>query len=301
MHPRIPSAAATLLSVAVFALAAAAHAQPAAPQPFVSITGVYDGPADLDDGGDVRAARASVRAGAVRAFGPDLRAGLAVSYDYHDYRFGSPAAFGGREPWGTVQRYGIGAPLTFALRDGWALGVTPSIDVFRENGARDDDAVVWGGVVAVTRRFEGGNLLGIGLGAFDGLEESNVFPVVVVDWRLGERWRIANPLASGPTGAGGLELVYRFDNGWDVGVGAAYRKLRFRLSEGGPVPSGVGEERGIPLFAKASRDFGRATLHAYAGMIVDGRLRVEDRDGNLLQQSDYDPAPMLGLTLVSRF
>ena len=293
--------AATLVLAFACTLAVPAHAQPAALQPFVSITAVHDARTDLDGGGDVSVSRASLRAGATRALGAGGRAGFTVNYDYHDYRFGSAAAFDARAPWGTVQRYGLSAPMAFGVRDGWTLGLSPSVDAFRENGASDDDAVVWGAVVTATRRFEGGNLLGFGVGAFDGLEDTSVFPVVVVDWRFDDRWRLANPLATGPTGPGGLELVRRFDNGWDVGVGAAYRKMRFRLSDDGAVPAGVGEERGVPVFARATRAFGPATLHAYVGVVLEGRLRVEDRDGNALRQDDYDPALLLGLSLVSRF
>lgn len=301
MTARTHRVAAAIWLAAVTVAVAPAHAQVAALQPFVSITGVHDAESDIDGGGDVGATRATVRAGAARAVGTGGRAGISLNYDYHDYRFGAAPAFDGRAPWDTVQRYGLSAPMSFGLKDGWALGISPSVDVFRENGADDDDAVVWGAIVTATRRFEGGNLLGIGVGAFDGIEDTSVFPVVIVDWRIDDRWRLANPLATGPTGAGGIELVYRFDAGWDVGVGAAYRKMRFRLSDGGPAPAGVGEERGIPVFAKATRTFGPATLHAYVGVVLDGRLRVEDRDGNVLQQADYDPALMLGLTVVSRF
>jgi hypothetical protein len=301
MASRRPSPAATLALVAAAILAAPAHAQDAPLRPFASITAVYDAGADLDGGGEASVTRGSLRAGATRAFGAGGRVGVAIAYDYHDYRFDAPAAFDGRSPWGAVQRYGVSAPMGFGLRDGWSLGISPSIDVFRENGAADDDAVVFGAVITATRRFDGGNVLGIGLGAFHGIEDTSLFPVVVVDWKFNDRWRLANPLATGPTGAGGIELVHRLDNGWDVGAGAAYRKLRFRLSERGPVPSGVGEERGVPLFAKATRSFAGATVHAYAGVVLGGRLRVEDRDGNTLAEADYDPSLMLGLTVESRF
>ena len=85
-------------------------------------------------------------------------------------------------------------------------------------------------------------------------------------------------------------------------MGAALRILRFRLSDRGPVPGGVGEERGVPVFARATTRIGsNMTLHAYAGVVLDGRLRVEDANGNRLSEDDYDPSLMLGLTLVARF
>ena len=142
-----------MLAVAA-TFAAPVQSQQASLQPFVSLTAVHDASADLDGGGDFSASRGSLRAGATRALGADGRGGLSLNYDYHDYRFGSPATFDARAPWGVVQRYGLSAPMAFGLRDGWALGFSPSVDVFRENGAGEGDAVVWGAIVTATRRFE---------------------------------------------------------------------------------------------------------------------------------------------------
>jgi hypothetical protein len=62
---------------------------------------------------------------------------------------------------------------------------------------------------------------------------------------------VVNALASGPTGPAGLELEYHFDGGWMVSVGAAYRVLRFRLSDTGLVSNGVGQETSVPVEASA--------------------------------------------------
>ena len=36
-------------------------------------------------------------------------------------------------------------------------------------------------------KFGGGNRLGVGLGVYDQIEKTSVFPVVIVDWRLNDR------------------------------------------------------------------------------------------------------------------
>jgi hypothetical protein len=87
-----------------------------------------------------------------------------------------------------------------------------------------------------------------------------------------------------------------------MGVGAAYRRYRFRLSETGPVPNGVGEERGVPVFFRATYGFARQlSLHMYAGVVAGGRLEVDDSSGNTLRRDDFDPAPLLAVTLLGRF
>lgn len=271
-------------------------------QAFLSVTPVSQGNADLDRGGDFSVGGAILRGGIVYDLGAGNRAGVTLAYDYLDYSFSNPGAFGRAAPWKTVQRYGASVPLSFEVRDGWTIGLGPSVDWFKEDGANTGDALSWGATVAASRGFEGGNRLGLGVGVFDQIEKTSAFPFLVVDWRFGERWRLINPLASGPTGPAGLELDYRFDGGWTAGVGAAYRLLRFRLSETGPVRNGVGEERSVPVFLRVTRNFtdGMA-LHLYGGVTAHGRLRVENSSGGLVSEDDFGQAPLFGLSFVGRF
>ncbi len=271
-------------------------------QGFVSLTPVYQGKADLDRGGDFSVGGAILRGGASTDLGGGNRAGITLAYDYFDYSFSNSGAFGRLAPWSIVQRYGVSAPLSFEVGDGWSVGFVPSVDWFKENGANTGDSLTWGATVSGSRRFEGGNRLGLGVGVFDGIEKTSVFPFLVVDWRFGDRWRLINPLSSGPTGPAGLELDYRFDGGWTAGFGAAYRVMRFRLSETGRVRNGVGEESGVPVFVRVTRNFtDQMALHLYGGVVAGGRLRVENSSGNKLREEDFDPAPLFGATLVGRF
>lgn len=308
MHSRVSRyAAATAPGFAALAFAMSALAQPpASPQSspwrsFVSVSPVFE-EADLDRGGQVDISGVILRAGASRGLGGGNRAGITLNYDYFDYSFDNPVAFGGVAPWDEVQRYGFSLPLTLAMRDGWTIGVTPSFDWFKENGAETSDALVWGATVSGVKRFPDGNLLGLGIGGFDGLEDTKVFPFPIVSWRLSKHWRLINPLAAGPTGPAGLELDYLFDNGWSLGVGGAYRSTRFRLDETGPTPDGIGEITGVPVFLRASNTFANAyTLNLYAGVVAGGKLRVEDSSGNKLREEDFDLAPLVGFNLTARF
>lgn len=298
-------------------LALAASAQAAAPGPageqpgragapgtttFASVTPVYQAGAGLEDGGDVRFGGMVFRGGILTDLGGGTRAGITLVYDYLDYSFANPTVFNSTPPWGVVQRYGVAAPLSFTLGHGWNLGVAPSFEWFKENGAASSDSFTWGATFSGSRRFENGNTLGLGVAMFDRLEETLVFPFLAVDWRLGDRWRLVNPLASGPTGPAGLELDYELDGNWTAGLGAAWRTLRFRLSESGPTPSGIGEERGMPVFLRVTHRFGnQSVLHLFGGLVLNGQLRVEDSSGRLLREDDRDPAPLFGATFIARF
>lgn len=290
-------------ALAVVCLGGEAQAQAQAPaaRSFVSVSPVFE-EADLDGGGDFRVGGAILRAGTVTGFGEGHRVGLTLNYDYFDYSFGEPAAFGGVAPWHVVQRYGFSVPLSFALQDGWVLGVSPQMDWFLENGAKTSDALVWGAAVTALKRFDDGNVLGLGLAAFSGIEENTFFPFPIVNWQFSPRWRLINPLAAGPTGPAGLELDYLADGGWTIGVGAAWRTTRYRLSETGPVPNGVGEISGAPIFLRVSREFlGAYTLNLYAGVVAGGRLRVEDAGGRKIAEDDFGTSPIFGANVTFRF
>jgi hypothetical protein len=293
---------AAVFVIATLALSSAAPAQESPWRSFVSVSPLYEAAADLDGGGDFSVGGVILRGGTSRDLGGGNRAGITLNYDYFDYSFGNPVAFGGVAPWNIIQRYGFSLPTSFALRDGWSVGVTPSFDWFKENGAKSSDSLVWGATFSAVKRFDNGNLLGLGVAAFDRIEETSFFPFPIVDWRFGQRWRLINPLAAGPTGPAGLELDYLFDNGWTVGLGASYRVTRFRLSDSGPTPNGIGEVSGVPVFLRATRDLGKTTtLNLYGGVIASGELRVEDPSGNLIRKEEFDPAPFVGANFVARF
>ena len=296
---RPPHTAAAFLFVLGFA--GAACAQESGWQSFVSVSPVFED-ADLDAGGGVSIGGAILRVGTSTGFGDGNRAGVILNYDYFDYSFDNPTAFGGVAPWRIVQRTGFSVPLSFAMRDGWSLGVTPSFDWFRENGAKSSDSLSWGAMFAAVKRFADGNVLGLGLAAFDRIEDTKLFPFPIVNWRFGQNWQLINPLAAGPTGPAGLELDYLFDNGWTVGVGFASRESRFRLSESGPVANGIGQISGVPVFLRAARSFDRTfTLNAYVGAVANGELRVEGPSGNLLRKEEFDLSPLIGFNVTARF
>lgn len=266
-----------------------------------SVTPVWQGNAKLDNGGDFDAAGIAIRVSTSTGFGAGHRAGVALHYDHLDYDFSRQTGFGDA-PWGEVQRFGFGVPLLFSGAGGWSYGVTPSVEWAGEQGADSSESMVYGGIASATRAFAPDRRLGFGVGVFSQLEETTVIPILIVNWRLSERWSLVNPLPAGPVGPAGLELDYRFDNGWRLGLGATSRSLRFRLSDTGPTPGGVGEQRGVPVFLRLSANISdQASLVLYAGAIVEGELRVEDSRGNKLREDSFDPAPLLGATFRMRF
>lgn len=266
-----------------------------------NVVPAYQFPADLEGGGGFRVTRFLFLFDAAKRIDGSRDLGLSLLYDSEDYDFREPTAFAGPSPWNTVHRLGLGIPYVQRLSGGWRLAVTPSAEFSRESGAGWGNSLAYGAVLSAAKRVGDTLTLGIGAGVFYRLEEVNAFPYIVVDWKVSERFRIANPLRAGPTGPAGLELVWAVSKGWDLGCGGAYRSMRFRLDDEGFAPGGVGEVRSIPAWVRLSYRTGPVALDAYGGVVLGGKLGVEDERGGSVGSADFDPAPFAALRFQGRF
>jgi len=276
--------------------------QDANPSLTLAATPVYQFDANLDKGGSVSVFRAIFTADGSIPLSETFGVGLHFGYTYADYNFSGSAAFADAKPWDTVHTLEFGGNVGYDLTPEWSLYVAPTVQFSREDGAGWGNAVQYGGAVSVTRDFGPNLTLGLGVAAFSELEEVTVFPVLVVNWRITERLLLTNPFRPGPAGPAGMELSYRIGGGWDVAAGAAYRSERFRLKDSGPFADGIGEYNSIPVWGRLSWSaVKRFNLDVYGGVMCNGKVSMDDRNGGRLTSDDYHPAPFLALAISSRF
>lgn len=294
-------------ALATLALALAAPAAQAQRLPVgatvvnASVTGFAQLDADIDGGGELKGSGAFATGSIARQFTPEVTAGVTLRYDYESWTFSGPSAFGDA-PWGTIHRPGIGASFVYATDAGIAFTALPSVQWAYASGASTGDALNWGAILAVSRTFSPDLTLGFGAGVYREIDKTVALPVLLVDWRINDRWRVSNPVPAGPAGGAGLELAWAPDDRWEFAAGGAWRKFRFRLDRNGPTPDGVGEKQSIPLLARATwRPTSATRLDLYAGVALAGQLTVYDRNNHELVSRDVDPAPVLGMTLRSSF
>ena len=267
-----------------------------------AITGINQFDTALDHGGSFHWTGVQVGASVSRQFTPQLAAGFSLRYDYQDWNWDRPPAFGGRVPWSRLDAPLVGLNLSYAIAPDWRVGFSPSVEWSGESGAKASDSLNYGALLTATRTFSPDLVVGLGVGIFRQIDENKVFPFVVVKWKITDRLRLGNPLQAGPAGGAGLELAYALSDRWEVGGGGSYRSYRFRLKEDGPVPGGIGENRFIPLFARLSYSFGKATrADFYAAGFVNGKLAVSNAGGKEIYSDEYASAPAIGLTLSHRF
>ncbi|GAA5784997.1 hypothetical protein [Chitiniphilus shinanonensis] len=289
------------LAILLVALATAAPSQ-AASGVRLDATPIWLGDMALDGGGKASSGTLLLRGATELPIDDNLSLGFDASYQYIDWSFNEPLSWQGQAPWDNVQRGGVGVRLSWESNSGWQYTLAPSLNYAGERGA--GDAWGWGATAIASRAFAPDLMLGLGVGVFDAIDETRVYPYLMIDWQISETWSLTNPFSAGPAGPAGLELGYHgVGNKWEVGAGGAYRSFRFRLADDNPMASGgVGQEEMIPLYLRFGYTPTRNTkLDLYLGAALNGKLRTEDRNGNLLTEDEFDSAPLFSINFGGQF
>ncbi len=263
---------------------------------------IYRFPAKVGGGGDLSVFSLYFSGDVSKQVNDKLWVGLGFVYEYDDYNFTGLEGFFAPRPWSGVQRLGFSLPIFYTINEDWKLFIVPSVQFSGEFGARFGDALVYGGSVAVTRRFSPNLALGLGLAGYYNLAQVRVFPFPVVKFKFSDKFRLANPFKTGPAGPAGLELSYKLSDQWEVGFGGAYRSYRFRLEYNGPIPNGIGQYSSIPVFARLSYRVSPAFgLDVYGGASFLNKIYVEDSDGDTLYRTKHRVAPLIGASISGKF
>jgi len=227
---------------------------------------------------------------------------LGISWQVDEYSFSGPPADPWSDPFKTVQKAGVGLNAILPTNGNWGYFLAGTLNWSWEEGADRAEGQVHGVIVSASYNFRRDRRLGFGMGLFEGLEETRIFPYAVISWSLNEKWSLMNPLRVGPAGPAGLELVYNASESWQIGGGAAYRSFRFRLDDEGIAPDGIGEMNGVPAWVRASwRASPKVRLDIYGGAILAGEATLEDSGGRILESDSYDTAPLAAVALEASF
>jgi len=257
---------------------------------------------DIDQGGRFRWWSVGFGASVTRQFTSALSVGISGRYVFERWSFDTPTAFGQVAPWKDIARPSVGLNLGYNLSKDLSLFIAPQAEWAFEPGATVSDSLNYGAVIGVVKFFSPKLVVGLGAGAFRQIDRNRFFPFVIVNWQITDSLRLTNPLQAGPTGGAGLELAYAWSASWEAAAGAAFREYRFRLLTDGPAPNGLGQNRGVPLFARLTRRFGPGTqVELFAGVVVAGKLTVFNATGATLQSSDYGAAPLIAFSGTVHF
>ena len=293
------------LAVIAIGFAGAVFAQPPADPWAVTIeTGaLHRWASAVDGGGDLSVDTWAVGAGVDYAAHPDWRAGLSVGYGERRYAFSGDGDFTGLDPWSNVHDMRVSGSLNWRADKRWNLFAVPTMHWNAERGASLNDGFSGGLLAAASYRVNDRLSIGPGFGVLSELDDGvDWFPVLAIDWQITDTLRLHTGRGLAASRGPGLTLSWEPSERWSFALGGRYEKVRFRLDDMGLAPGGIGEETSLPLFLGATRSFGpNLRFSIFAGADLDGGLRLQDRDGRVIERADYDTAPFGGATLDLRF
>ena len=228
--------------------------------------------------------------------------GLGLSYEFNDYNFTPLTGFAVSDPWNKIHMVGISGRVRYAINPTWSLFVATSGQYSGEEGAQFGRSLLYGGSAGAAYSPSPTFTIGFAVGAFYRLENSAVFPTIIINWKITDKFQLRNPLPISAAGPAGLELGYTMGSGWELSLGGGYRSRRFRLSDSGPVPGGVGQTNALIGYLNLSRQLGKnVSMSVYGGAAFAGSIRVEDRTGERIDSTSYNTAPIMGLILKTPF
>ncbi|MXU64242.1 hypothetical protein [Oceanomicrobium pacificus] len=300
-----------LLAAALFLGTAALTAQSGRAQPAnigpwggaFRLGTVAQTPAGLDGGGSFSVNRTFIEPSYGYAWDRDTTLGFAVGLGQSRYDFSDSVNGGGAQPWERIDDLRLSGVLRFKPTDSTSAIIIPSIRANYETGAELKDATTYGAIAGISWDLGPSLRIGPGFGAFSEIGGgTSLFPILLLDWDITDRLNFGTGGGLAASQGPGLALNYSVNDDWTVGVGGRYEKIRFRLNDRGPAPGGIGEDESFPLFLTVERAlWPTAAISFVAGAELNGRLRLEDSAGNLVDEQEYETAPFFGLTFRTRF
>lgn len=289
------------LAVAAGVLAAgAASAQPsqygqAGWQPEMSALAMASGETDIDSGGSFSTSRWYLEPGASFQAGPAGGFGVSVGFGQTFYDF---EGANGLTDSMDVNEISVSVPMRIRVSDSAFALVVPRISYTGESGASFDDASTAGLLGSVAWRVSPNLILGPGVGVFTTLEDDlQAIPFLLIDWSITDRLSLSTGRGLAASRGPGLTLSYQATDAWAFGVIGRYEEFDFRLDDDHETSEGTITDRSIPVVATTTwTPSDQIAITGFAGYAYGGKLTVYDSDGDKVGQSDYDPAPVFGLS-----
>jgi len=84
--------------------------------------------------------------------------------------------------------------------------------------------------------------------------------------------------------------------------GGGAHKQEFRLDNNGVAPGGVGRDQSVPfVFSGVLSLNEKISFSIFGGIQFGGNLKLKDTNGDLIEETDYDPAAVFGATFQIQF
>jgi opacity protein-like surface antigen len=265
---------------------------------------VHQSDADLSDAdGEFNVSRGFVQGSLGYAWDRRTSVSLSLGAGNSNYDFSSQATIGGQQPWDEIEDYRISLPVRFSPTENTDVILIPSVRTFRESGASLSEGRTEGFIGGMSWKLSDTLTIGPGMGWFSEIGGgSNAFPILVIDWDITDKLSLSTGRGLAASQGPGLTLDYQLAKKWKLGLAGRYEKTRFALNVDAPGSGEVGEDRSLPLVVSLDYTLWPMTsITAMIGAEFEGTLRLEDGNGSRIAQSDFDTAPIIGLSFSYRF
>jgi hypothetical protein len=248
---------------------------------------------DIDGGGSFSITRFKVGAALPVRLNDDFVLGTSLRYGLDSYDFS------GRSPWENINTLSAASILSWRMDDNWTIYGGGFVKLSAETDASWSDAVTGGGLVGFNYKVDDTLSLGAGLAIMSVLEDdARVLPLITAKWKYADYWRLDVGLTDVATLGYGAKLNWLFEDNLEFGLGAQFHKSRFRID----AADGVGQEQATTIYIDGTWHASpKIDFNAYVGIAAGGQLRVETSTGKKIADSNYDPAPVLGLNASVKF
>jgi len=232
----------------------------------------------------------------------DSSIGLNLRDGYQNWSWNNVSGYGNKTPWKGIQSPGVGLSYFQKFDAGWSASFAPIVDWVAENGVGTAGSATYGAIGSVAKRYSNNLTIGLGTGVFRQIDKTKVFPYLLINWKMTDKWTLNNPLPAGPSGGAGLELSYALADRWSIAGGAAYRSYRFRLSNSNYTPNGIGQNSFIPVFARLSYVIDKgSSADLYLAANTGGKLSVTSVSGATPYSTGYSTGIAAALSITMRF
>jgi hypothetical protein len=228
------------------------------------------------------------------------------SVSFYDFGGRDPGLLpGGGVPWDQVRTYAIGLQGRYRIDEHWVLLGEANMASAGARGAAFDDTLSFGGTFGARYQFSPELNVGLLLTVQTRLARSLfILPLPTFEWVLPfdqGRWRlVGGGLRIGPGRTAGVGLAYSPVPQLSLHTGLVLVGLgrEFRLPADSPIKDGVGRDSALPLLVGVDwRPIKLLHLSLWGGVSVQRVIGVLDKDGNIVQERDVNPAPLLGGTI----
>ncbi|MEE2971509.1 MAG: hypothetical protein VX672_00140 [Planctomycetota bacterium] len=276
---------------------------------YASVGFLHEFATDFGDGGSVAVDRAFGSVGTEFQLHPDFKGSASLAWGGDWYRFDGDVGLSpdpDAKPWTDAQAVTALVFGNWQIDPRWSANLGLRLGFAGESGSRLKDSLTYGGNVALSYSFSRELTLGGGVLVVSQIEDDPlIIPLVVVFWQVTDSVIVSNVLGpeAYPTGAG-AEIAWRPDQVSELAIGSRYEVRRFRLDDSGPArrQRGVGEDRGLPLWARATWRFGNGLrFDLVGGVSLMNKYRLDDRNGDRIGSADLDPAPFIAAFASWRF